>query len=171
MAIQKIRTYPSQELLTKCLPVALSDSETIMKVVGDLDDTCKSVEGYGLAANQIGHFHRIFVVEMNGELKAMINPRIVWHSDSTSYATEGCLSMPNFLVKVKRPNAIRLRYTDENLNTITQEYSGITSRVIQHEMDHLDGITSYVKSNLIHRMAAWKNKIKLDKMDKTNYPS
>jgi peptide deformylase len=98
--------------------------------------------GIGLAATQVGAMHRVLVyrVEAAAEIAALVNPVLEWASDDTEPAEEGCLSLPGVLVDVDRPIHVRVRAQDEHGERMLIEASGLEARVIQHEMDHLDGV-------------------------------
>jgi peptide deformylase len=98
--------------------------------------------GAGLAANQIGMLNRLFVyrVQHDGPIAALINPELEWQSKEEEIALEGCLSMPQVHVEVERPLHVRVRAQDQHGEPVTVEASGFEARVIQHEMDHLDGV-------------------------------
>lgn len=115
-------------------------------------------EGLGLAANQVGLPYRVFVV-MSNPILCCFNPMIVDESEDTLLMEEGCLSHPNLFVKIKRPQVIRIRYTRPDGVTVTEQYQDLTARVMQHELDHLDGICHLNRANPIHLEQA-RNKMK-----------
>jgi peptide deformylase len=98
--------------------------------------------GVGLAATQVGVLHRLLVYRVLPEapLAALINPEVEWAGDEQEVAEEGCLSLPTVLVDVERPVHVRVRAVNEHGDPITIEASGLEARVIQHEIDHLDGV-------------------------------
>ena len=98
--------------------------------------------GVGLAATQLGVLHRVLVyrVQQQAPVNALINPEIEWRAGEAESAEEGCLSLPAVLVDVDRPVHVRVRALDEQGEPITVEASGLEARVIQHEIDHLDGV-------------------------------
>jgi peptide deformylase len=98
--------------------------------------------GIGLAATQLGVMHRVLVyrVESDAPVAALVNPVLEWAGKETEPLDEGCLSLPGVLVEVERPIHIRVRGRDEYGEEIVIEASGLEARVIQHEMDHLDGV-------------------------------
>ena len=98
--------------------------------------------GVGLAATQVGVVHRLLVyrVQQDGPLAALINPEVEWSGRETEAMEEGCLSLPGVLVEVDRPIHVRVRALDEFGEPILIEASGLEARVIQHEIDHLDGV-------------------------------
>ncbi len=115
-------------------------------------------DGLGLAANQVGLPYRVFVV-MGNPILCCFNPIIVDVSEDTLLMEEGCLSYPNLYVKIKRPQVIRIRYTRPDGVTVTEQYQDLTARVMQHELDHLDGICHLNRANKIHLDQA-RNKAK-----------
>ena len=98
--------------------------------------------GIGLAAPQIGVSQQLLVYRVgpDGPVVALVNPEIEWSSDDFEPAEEGCLSIPGILVDVDRPVHVRVRAKDENGDDRVVEASGLEARVIQHEVDHLNGI-------------------------------
>jgi peptide deformylase len=98
--------------------------------------------GIGLAATQLGVMHRVLVYRAEAEspLGVLINPEIEDTSDELETMEEGCLSLPGVGVEVERPVDVRVRAQDETGAEITVEASGLEARVIQHEIDHLDGV-------------------------------
>jgi peptide deformylase len=118
--------------------------------------------GIGLAANQIGKMHRVFVMRGDPENLVCFNPRIVHMEEEQILLEEGCLSYPNLLVKIKRPKKIRVRFQTPTGNVVTKVFDGLTARVFQHEIDHLNGILFYNKANRIHREQAFKKMEKLN---------
>ena len=98
--------------------------------------------GVGLAATQLGVLHRLLVyrVQPDAPVNALINPEIDWKGAEEEIAEEGCLSLPAVLVDVERPIHVRVRGLDEHGEPIVLEASGLEARVIQHEIDHLDGV-------------------------------
>src|SRR3954452_9831911 len=98
--------------------------------------------GIGLAATQLGVMHRLLVyrTELEGAIAALVNPVLEWASKEKEPAEEGCLSLPGVGVEVDRPVHVRVRAQDERGAPILVEASGLEARLIQHEMDHLDGV-------------------------------
>lgn len=112
--------------------------------------------GIGLAANQVGVPYRIFAMRGQPENFVCFNPKIVSTSEETIYLEEGCLSYPGLLVKIKRPRHLRFRFQMPNGETRTDTFTGMTARIIQHEMDHLNGIIFYNRANRVHRDRAMR---------------
>jgi peptide deformylase len=98
--------------------------------------------GVGLAATQVGVLHRVLVyrVQQEAPVNALINPEIEWRGQEEEAAEEGCLSLPSVLVDVERPVHVRVRAKNEDGEDVVVEASGLEARVIQHEVDHLDGV-------------------------------
>ncbi len=98
--------------------------------------------GIGLAATQLGMLHRVLVYRALPEdpITALVNPVLAWASEETEVAEEGCLSLPAVHVEVERPARVRVRAKGEGGEDLEVEAEGLQARVIQHEMDHLDGI-------------------------------
>ena len=115
--------------------------------------------GIGLAANQVGVPFRVFAMRGQPENFVCYNPKIIQPSEMKIELEEGCLTYPGLLVKVTRPQHVRIRFTTPNGETMTRQFTGMTARVFQHEIDHLDGIIFYNKANRYHRDTAlrkWK---------------
>ena len=98
--------------------------------------------GVGLAAPQIGTSNRVLVYRVQPEspIVALVNPKIEWAGKETEILEEGCLSLPNVHVDVERPLRVRVRATDEGGVGFVVEATGLEARVLQHEIDHLDGV-------------------------------
>ncbi len=124
------------------------DFEDLKGFIQNMFETMYNSDGVGLAAPQVGQAIRIFVLDTThneedepaGIKKAFINPEILEKSGDEWVMNEGCLSLPEIREDVLRPETIRIKYFDENFNEYVEEYSGFTSRVIQHEYDHLEGV-------------------------------
>lgn len=112
------------------------DPEVLAK---DLYDFMKENNGLGLAANQVGLEHRVCVINCEPVL-AMYNPEIVYYNSKHNVLTEGCLSQPNLIVRIRRPQSVRVRYYNASGELITKVFEGMMARVVQHEIDHLNGI-------------------------------
>jgi peptide deformylase len=98
--------------------------------------------GIGLAATQVGVMHRVFVyrVDPEGPVKALVNPVVECTSEELESAEEGCLSIPGVQVDVERPARVRVRGQDAEGQALEFEATGLEARVIQHELDHLNGV-------------------------------
>lgn len=113
------------------------------RLVSNLFETADEFNGIGLAANQCQLPYRVFVINHGEYKQAFFNPKIVHEYDDQHLGLieEGCLSFPGLFVKVKRPDRVRVRFQDETGTTHTKIFGGLTARIIQHETDHLNGIT------------------------------
>ena len=95
--------------------------------------------GIGLAANQVNIPYSIFAMRGTPENFVCFNPTIVWYSDAIINLDEGCLSFPGLYVKIKRPQHIRVRFHTPNGDVETRKFTGLTARIFQHELEHLQG--------------------------------
>ena len=134
------------EVLTIGDKVLTRKSKRVAKVDDALRNFCASMidvmyaqQGIGLAAPQVGVSKRIIVIDVNGEPLVLINPEIIAQSDNQVVMNEGCLSIPGEYMDIKRPESISVKFRDRKGRTHLNSYSGLTARVIQHEIDHLDG--------------------------------
>jgi peptide deformylase len=140
-ALRLIRKFGDPSLKSRALPVDRFD-EALRHEVERMGRLMHDALGIGLAATQLGVMHRVLVyrVEPDAPVAALVNPVLEWKSSETEPAEEGCLSLPGVLVEVERPIHVRVRAQDEHGEPIEIEASGLEARVIQHEMDHLDGV-------------------------------
>lgn len=129
-----------------------------------LAETMIRNRGMGLSSNQIGFPHRAFVMQTNPVL-VCFNPKIVDHGDETIAMDEGCLSYPGLIVKITRPRNIRVRYTLPNGETETQTFQGLTARIFQHELDHMDGINFLDRAKPVAKDLALRKYKKLKKLN------
>jgi peptide deformylase len=107
----------------------------------------KAKKGIGLAANQIGRSEAIFIMYKDNSIVTCINPSILWKSDEKTEVVEGCLSIPNKELKVKRYSKIIAQYTNFKGDTVVEKLSGIEAVCYQHELDHLNGMTIIHRNN------------------------
>jgi peptide deformylase len=140
-ALAQIRSFGDPVLRTKARPIERFDDalrEEVARMGALMDDAI----GVGLAATQVGVVHRLLVyrVSQDAELAALINPEVEWSSRDSEEMEEGCLSLPGVLVDVDRPIYVRVRALNEFGEPVVIEASGLEARVIQHEIDHLDGV-------------------------------
>jgi peptide deformylase len=112
--------------------------------------------GVGLAATQLGTLRRMLVFQIGSEAEptVLVNPEIEWRSDEGATAEEGCLSLPGVVVDVDRPLHVRARAVDPKGEPLSIEASGLEARVIQHEVDHLDGVLMLDRTSRDQRKAA-----------------
>ena len=140
MAIRTIRTMGDDVLRKKCKEVTEITKREIT-LINDMIDTMFEANGVGLAAPQVGILKRIFVIDIDDENGTMvfINPEIL-ETNGTQCGEEGCLSVPGIYKKVRRPEKIKIEYTNIDGENITEEVDDFLAIIMQHEYDHLDGI-------------------------------
>jgi peptide deformylase len=140
-ALAHVRKFGDPVLRTRAREVDRIDS-ALRSEVDRMGELMRDALGIGLAATQVGVLHRLLVYRVQPEapLSALINPSIEWRGDELETAEEGCLSLPAVLVDVERPVHVRVRALNEQGEEIVIEASGLEARVIQHEIDHLDGV-------------------------------
>lgn len=172
MAKREIIVAPDPRLKKVCQPVDQIDDE-IAVLMADMLETMYAAPGVGLAAPQVGVHKRIIVVDaVRGEgppePRMIANPEIIWSSEETKVHEEGCLSLPTYYEDIARPDKIKVRYLNEKNEACELDAEGFLSVVIQHEMDHLDGVlfvdhVSNLKRSMILRKL--KKTKKLDAQD------
>jgi len=160
MAKLSIIVAPDPRLKRKSQAVAKVDGE-VRRLMDDMLETMYAAPGIGLAAPQVGVTRRVIVLDVakDGQPRqpfAMVNPELLWVSDEDNTHEEGCLSLPEHYAEVTRPARVRVRYIDREDEIRTLEADGLLATVVQHEMDHLDGILfvdhlTSLKRNMILR--------------------
>ena len=140
-ALALVRKFGDPVLRTKARPVDRFD-EALATEAGRMGIVMEDAFGIGLAATQVGVPHRLLVyrVEPDSPVNALVNPVIEWSSKDAETMEEGCLSLPGVHVDVERAIHVRVSARDERGDQLVVEASGLEARVIQHEMDHLDGV-------------------------------
>lgn len=140
-ALSHVRKFGDPVLRTRARPVQQFD-EALRSEVARMGALMGDALGVGLAATQVGVLHRVLVYRVQPEapVAALVNPEIEWVGKATEAMEEGCLSLPRVLVDVERPIHVRVRAVDDRGDQIVVEASGLEARVIQHEIDHLDGV-------------------------------
>jgi peptide deformylase len=140
-ALRHVRVYGDPVLRTTARRIDQFD-QALRDEVGRMGVLMNDALGIGLAATQIGVPHRLLVyrVEHDSPVNALVNPEIEWKSKDSETMTEGCLSLPSVHVDVERPIHVRVTAQDAHGEDILIEASGLEARVIQHEIDHLDGV-------------------------------
>jgi peptide deformylase len=141
VALKQVRQYGDPVLRTKARPIGVFD-DALRAEVARMGALMNDSLGIGLAATQVGVPHRLLVyrVEQDAPVNALVNPVIEFSSDEEEWAEEGCLSLPAVHVEVERPVFVRVHAKDEHGDEVIVEASGLEARVIQHEVDHLDGV-------------------------------
>ena len=140
-ALKLVRQYGDPVLRSRALGIDRFD-ERLVEEARRMGDLMHDALGIGLAATQVGVMHRMLVyrVEQEAPVAALVNPVLEYTSKEQEWSDEGCLSLPGVLVEVERPVHVRVSGLDEHGDPIYVEASGLEARVIQHEMDHLDGV-------------------------------
>jgi peptide deformylase len=163
MSILPIITAPDPRLKLKAKPVKAVD-DGIHRLMDDMLETMYLAPGIGLAAPQVGVLKRVLVLDVaqEGEKPAPLqvaNPEILWRSEDVATYSEGCLSLPEHYADVTRPAEIKVRFLDYQNEVRELHAKGLLATVIQHEMDHLEGMLfvdhiSAIKRNIILRKLA-----------------
>jgi peptide deformylase len=140
-ALARVRKFGDPVLRASALPVDRFD-DALASEVAQMGELMHDALGIGLAATQLGVLHRVLVYRAYADdpLTALVNPVLEWTSDELETAEEGCLSLPGVHVEVERPASVRVRAQDEAGKALQIEAEGLEARVIQHEIDHLDGV-------------------------------
>ena len=138
MAIREIREMGDEVLEKKCKPIKMMTPRT-MELIEDMFDTLYESGGVGLAAPQVGILKRIVVIDIGEGPFLLINPEIVETSGSQT-GSEGCLSLPGKAGQVTRPNYVKVKALDLNMEPVEYEGTELLARAFCHELDHLDGI-------------------------------
>ncbi len=112
----------------------------MQNLISEMVDTMIRADGVGLAAPQIGKNIRLVAIHFEGKNYVMVNPVIVQKSIFKEWGEEGCLSVPGIAGEVKRPRSLKLNFIDENGERQTLQARKMLARIIQHELDHLDGV-------------------------------
>jgi peptide deformylase len=136
-----IRSIGDPALRVECEPVTEETffRSSVWSIFDEMALLLIQCRGVGLAANQVGVLRRFFIYDYKDKIDIIINPEIVAKSPKTTIATEGCLSIPDGLYKVERPRWVVLQGENYYGQKIELRAKGFFARVIQHEMDHLDG--------------------------------
>lgn len=154
-ALAHVVKFGDPVLKSKASPVGEFGPELraeIERMVGIMRDGM----GVGLAATQLGVLRRLLVFQAgnDSEPTALVNPEIEWVSEDAAIAEEGCLSLPRVSVDVERPLHVRVRGRDGEGEEIEIEASGLEARVLQHEIDHLDGVLILDRTSRAQRKGA-----------------
>lgn len=124
--------------------------------------------GIGLSANQVGVPYSIFAMRAHPENFVCFNPKVVQPSEQQIVLEENSLTFKGLIAKIKRPQHIRVRYTQPNGEVVTKQFTGMAARVFQHQMDFLDGVMFFNRANRYHRDQAFKkwkkHKARLEKL-------
>ena len=137
MAVREIRVQGDDVLTKVCKEVKALTPRTLV-LIEDMLDTMYEAQGVGLAAPQVGILKRIVVIDVGEGPIILINPEILETSGEQT-GDEGCLSVPGLAGQVTRPNYVRVKALDENMEEVIYEGEGLLARAFCHEIDHLDG--------------------------------
>lgn len=158
MEILEIRKYPDTILRQKCEPVeAVTPKEK--QLFENMLLTMRTFGGIGLAAPQIGEPCRLIVADVEGKIIKLANPEVI-RVDGKEKMVEGCLSIPDVSVEVERPYSAIVKGLNEKGETVEIKANGLLARVLQHEIDHLNGKLIIDYLNLLQKMMLFKHKIK-----------
>lgn len=138
MALRQIRIMGDKVLEKKCREVT-EMTPRMKELIRDMLDTMYDAEGVGLAAPQVGVLRRIVVIDVGEGPIVMVNP-VILETQGTQTGSEGCLSLPGQAGNVTRPNYVKVRAFDENMEEYELEGTELLARAICHECDHLEGI-------------------------------
>jgi peptide deformylase len=142
LALAQVRQYPDPVLRMRANEVENFDDD-FRRLVGRMKDLMQDANGVGLAGTQVGTLQRVFVFQPEGEdepPQAVVNPVLTATSEVTLTDTEGCLSMQGVTIPVERPVKVTIEGKNENGEDVRLELEERDARVVQHELDHLDGI-------------------------------
>ena len=140
-ALRQVRKLGDPVLRASALPVERFD-EVLKTEIERMGELMHDALGVGLAATQLGVLHRVLVYRAFPEdpVTALVNPVLEWSSEELEVAEEGCLSLPGVHVEVERAAQVKVRAQDQDGGELQIEADGLTARVIQHEIDHLNGV-------------------------------
>jgi len=144
MSVREIIILPDKRLRLVSKPVGKLDADT-RKLIDDMFATMYAAPGIGLAAIQVGEPKRIITLDLAKkdqakEPRVIINPEVLWSSDEKAKYEEGCLSIPEYYEEVERPAAVKVKYLDVDGKAQEIEANGLLATVLQHEIDHLNGV-------------------------------
>ena len=144
MALREIIVLPDKRLRLVSEPVKTVDAE-LRALVDDMFETMYEAPGVGLAAIQVGVPKRVITADTAKkdepkQPQVFINPEIVWSSEEKNTYEEGCLSIPEYYEEVERPARVKVKFTDLDGKTREVEADGLLATVLQHEIDHLNGV-------------------------------
>ena len=167
MALRHIITLPDPKLRLISKPLERVD-DSVRKLLDDMVQTMHEAPGVGLAAIQIAEALRLVVVDIAKKDEPpqplqFINPEIVWSADDRSVYEEGCLSIPEYYEEVERPAQVRTRFVDRDGTQQEILAEGLLATVLQHEIDHLDGVLFIDHISKLKRDRVTKKFVKMAK--------
>jgi peptide deformylase len=146
IALSQVRQYGDPVLRMRANEVEAFDGE-LARLAERMVELMHEAEGIGLAATQVGVLRRLFVFNDDGEDRVMVNPVITRRDGDAEVDDEGCLSLGSVRVPVERVVAVTISASDESGGDVTLELEGLSARVVQHELDHLDGTLMIDRTN------------------------
>ena len=150
-----IRTFGDPVLKTRAAPVEAFD-DSLERLTEDMLATMRENDGVGLAANQVGRLKRVLVASVEDEDYVIVNPVLSERSETAERGQEGCLSIPGINVEVERPTAITVTGQDVSGEPLRIKAQDMLARVLQHEVDHLDGVLILDRTDRQSRKAAMR---------------
>ena len=138
-ALRQVRVFGDPVLREKAQPVTSFDGE-LAKLAERMTGIMRDAPGIGLAATQVGVVRRLLVYRVEDAAHSLVNPVVEAATDETEISEEGCLSVPGIVVPVERPLVVDVRAQDLHGERLEFTAEGLEARVIQHELDHLDGV-------------------------------
>ena len=171
MSVKSIIKLPDEKILRQKSAALKSVDEAARKLFDDMLETMYAAPGIGLAAIQVGVPRRQVVLDIarDGEEKKplfLANPEITWSSEQRNDYEEGCLSIPDFYEMVERPSEINVRYLDRHGDMQELHAGGVLATVLQHEIDHLNGVLFIDYISKLKRDRVLKKFLKADKLGK-----
>ncbi len=154
MAILEIKKFNEPVLREKCKEIKKIDKK-IKKLIVDIAQTMEKNQGVGLSAPQVGLARRIIVVQADFKgqrILALVNPKILKKGPETEIGEEGCLSFPGIYLKIKRAKEVEIEGLNIEGKKIKIKAKGLSARVFQHEIDHLDGILFFDRLSLAQKL-------------------
>ncbi|CAD7848896.1 MAG: Peptide deformylase (EC 3.5.1.88) [Olavius algarvensis Delta 4 endosymbiont] len=163
MTLLDIITYPDKRLRRKAAPVETVDDE-VRQIIADMAETMYAAPGMGLASVQVGIDKRIIIYDISGpednpKLEVLVNPEIVESEGAQLSESEGCLSVPDFRSDVNRFERVKVEALDRDGQPVEIDTDGLHAIVLQHEIDHLDGVLFIDKISALKR-EMYKRKVK-----------
>lgn len=150
----RILTHPNPALRQSAAQVEPGFDDSLAELAADMARTMRQAPGVGLAAPQVGVLKRLIVIDVEERVTALCNPLIVETSDETEIDEEGCLSLPGIAVPIQRPSHVVCEAMTVTGREIRLEGDGFLARVLQHEIDHLDGVLIIDRASPEERKAA-----------------
>ena len=154
-ALAQVRKYGDPALRERARPVPAVDA-AVRRQIAQMRRLLEDAMEAGLAATQLGILNRVFVyrVDPEGPIHALVNPELEWVDTDVEVGEEGCLSIPGIWIEVARPARVRMRALDERGEPVVIEADMPEARVLQHELDHLDGVLTLDRAEPADRRAA-----------------